>query len=82
MPLKVISQATFVPSFMTLKQIETEKWAKNYENAIFAIFKPTLWPWAKVKVNEGHMLLKVSPQTALVPSFITLLQLVSEIFAC
>ena len=52
---------------------------KQHENVdFFAIYKSTLWSWAKVKVIDYYMTLKVIPQASLVSSFMTLKQIDPE----
>ena len=66
---------------MSLRGKGLKKLTNSPKNAIFCHFKVDLRPWAKVKVIESHILLKITPQTALGPSFLTLLQLLTDILA-
>ena len=75
MDWKALLLSTFVPSFMTVLFIVSEKMSM-FE--FFKIFHQPLWPWPWVKVTQSGMFWRVLPQSTIVPSFKTVLFIVSE----
>ena len=75
--LEVYPQAAFGPCLKTLLGILSKILSKMFKIAFFQISSKYSDP--SVKVTQGHILLKVSPQANIWPTFITAINSVRDI---